>query len=250
MAYDRMKDSQGRHTVTAFFDDTAEAEKARADLVAAGFEDDDIVVKSGAEDAAAKGEAHSQSILTSLLDIFVFMPPHDQLSYGEGLRRGGVALAVHTSSDTYEQAIDILDRDGAVDLDERESEWKQGGWTAEPAAARPGGPGSSEQAGFEAANAHDKLVNPDANNDVRERIGTGTSDMTVGTEINPGNAIGDAASTPLSNLPRTSAGAASGSTSPGVRDESHGRRRVRSYRPSGAPATSAEAMPEGPDPQI
>lgn len=233
MAYDLTSNPQGRHTVTAFFDDPADAEKARADLLAAGFAADDIVRKAGAENAAANAEEHRQGILRSLLDIFVFMPPHDQLSYAEGLRRGGVALAVHTMPDAYEQAIDILDRDGAVDLDEREVAWKQEGWNAEPSPARPGGPGSPEQAGFEADNTHDKLVNPAANNDVRERIGTGTSDMTVGTDLAPGSAVSD---TPAASM----------------RDDAHGRRRVRSYLgPDAArPATDLDTVPAGVDPQI
>ena len=132
MAYELNHIPGGRHSVTAFFDQREAAEKARADLLAAGFPAADVVFVPGAEAAAGVGPAHHQGILKSLLDIFVFMPPRDQLTYAEGLRRGGMALVVRTGPDDYERAIDILDRDGAVDLDERESSWKAEGWTPVP----------------------------------------------------------------------------------------------------------------------
>ncbi len=210
MAYD-LPATQGRHTVTALFESAEEAARAEADLVAAGFAPTDIVRKSGVDFAADSDAPREQSVLKSLVDIFIFMPPHEKPTYEEALRRGGVAVAVHTRSDGYERAIDILDRDGAIDLDERHEAWQSEGWTPDRAGARPGGPGSPEQHGFENANRHDPLVSPDANRDVRERIGIGTSDMTVGTDLDPPSA-------------------ASGGDAAWVRDRSHGRSRVRSYR--------------------
>ena len=164
------------------------------------------------------------------------MPPHDQLTYSEGLRRGGMALMVRTGPEGYERAIDILDRDGAVDLDERETSWKGEGWTAGPEAPRSGGPGSADQAGFERTNRHDPLVNPDANKDMRERIGVGTSDMTVGTDLEPPNAT--------TGPSRTEVPGRGGQAATTSRDVTHGRRRVRSYI-AGVPD-----VPRGVDPQI
>lgn len=219
MAYD-LTPSAGRQTVTALFESTADAERARADLIEAGFAPDAIVTRSAAEDAAtqaAKEEpAPSQSVLKSLLDIFIFMPPHEAPTYEEALRRGGIAVAVQTEPGTYERAIDILDRDGAINLDEREAEWQAEGWSPGAPPARPGGPGSAEQAAFEGQNSHDPLVNPAANRDMRERIGVGTSDMTAATDLDPPSAADE----------------------PGVtlsRDLSHGRSRVRSYRAGNLP---------------
>lgn len=225
MAYELSNDPAARQTVTAFFESAGDADKAKADLAAAGFAADDIVTRSGADHAASNHLASGQSVVKSLLDIFIFMPPHEKPTYEEAMRRGGVAVAVRTDAGSYERAIDILDRDGAIDLDERETAWKSEGWTPGDATARPGGPGSVEQAGFESANRHDPLVNAEANNDVRERIGVGTADMTVGTDPSPASAA-DA-------VPQ-------GAT----RDTSHGRTRVRSYR------DSALDMPPGIDPQI
>ena len=119
--------------MTAFFDQRAAAEKARADLLQAGYPEQDVVLVPGAEAAAAAAapESHHQSIFKSILDIFVFMPSEDQLTYAEGLRRGGMALMVRTGPEGYERAIDILDRDGAVNLDERETAWKSEGRTSD-----------------------------------------------------------------------------------------------------------------------
>lgn len=234
MALEMQSGSAGRHSVTAFFEDRQAAEKARADLLAAGYPERDITFVSGAEAAsAASAPSHDQSIVKSLLEIFVFMPPHDQLSYAEGVRRGGQALMVRTGPEAYERAIDILDRDGAVDLDEREATWRNEGWAAQPGAPRPGGPGSADQAGFEQTNRHDPLVNTAANNDMRERIGVGTSDMTVGTDIDPPNAATEP-SRPGETRPAPSV----------RRDTAHGRRRIRSY------VGSWSDMPQGIDPQI
>ncbi|HEX4766997.1 MAG TPA: hypothetical protein VH414_12055 [Lichenihabitans sp.] len=232
MDYDQPPGRGSRHSVTAFFDDRAHADKARADLLAAGFRDEDIALKA-VEQAAADtvSGSHREGILRSLVDIFVFMPPPDQLTYAEALQRGGVALAVRTSPEGYERAIDILDRDGAANLDEREATWMSEGAMPSPAVPREGGPGSPEQATFEADNRHDPLVNPTANRDVRERIGTGTANMAAATDPAPESAAATAPPAP----PRPSTA---------VRDTTHGRERVRSY------IDSTDAMPPGPDPQI
>ena len=233
MARELNDTSDGRQSVTAFFDEKAAAEKARADLLAAGYPERDIMFVPGAEAARASAPSHDQSVFKSLLDIFVFMPPSDQLTYAEGLRRGGMALMVRTGPEGYERAIDILDRDGAVDLDERETAWRGEGWSAQPGSSRAGGPGSPDQAGFERSNQHDPLVNTDANKDVRERIGVGTSDMTVGSDLDPPSAATEPS--------RADARQSEASLR---RDTAHGRRRVRSY------VGSSINMPRGIDPQI
>lgn len=235
MAHELQNTSEGRHSVTAFFDRKEAAERARADLLAAGYRDEDVVFLPGAE-AGAAAPAHDQSIIKSLLEIFVFMPSQDRLTYAEGLRRGGMALMVRTGPEDYERAIDILDRDGAVDLDERETAWRSEGWNAPSETVRPGGPGSSDQAGFERENRHDPLVNAGANNDMRERIGVGTSDMTAGIDLDPPNAATEPTRPDLSGTGARATGAR--------RDLTHGRTRVRSY------LGSAANMPRGVDPQI
>ncbi len=222
-----------RQTVTAFFETRAAADHARADLLAAGFAGSDIHVVEG-EAAQDKAPPHKDvGFVKALLDIFVFMPTDDRATYAEGLKRGGIALAVHTGPDGYERAIDILDRDGAVDLDERESAWKAEGW-APSSAARPA---SSDTQAFERQQRHDPLIGADANQDVRERIGVGTSDFGAGMDLAPESAVAPGGErTPIPGEEAQSVTAR--------RDTEHGRTRVRSY------VGSIAGMPTGVDPSI
>ena len=71
---------------------------------------------------------------------------------------------------------------------------------------------------------------------MRERIGVGTSDMAVATDLNPPSAATEA-DRPGSPEP------AEGQSAP-TRDMAHGRGRVRSY------IGSASNMPRGIDPEI
>jgi uncharacterized protein (TIGR02271 family) len=59
----------------------------------------------------------------------LFMPDEDRATYAEGLRRGGYVVTVRTDSAHYSKAIDILDDEGTVDLDQRSAQWRTEGWT-------------------------------------------------------------------------------------------------------------------------
>ena len=221
-----------RQTVTAFFESRAEADHARADLIAAGFPEADIQVVAG-EAAQAKAEPHKDvGLFQALLDIFVFMPTDDRATYEEGLRRGGTALAVHTAPEGYERAIDILDRDGAVNLDERETAWTSEGWA--PAAHKPTTP---DDARFEGQQRHDPLVTGAANRDVRERIGVGTADFGAGMDLAPASAVSPGPE-------RTAIPGEDTQSVTARRDTEHGRGRVRSY------IGSVADIPTGVDPAI
>ncbi len=49
-------------------------------------------------------------------------------TYAEGVRRGGHLVMVRAGHDRVAEAEEILDRHGAVDLNERSAAWKQDGW--------------------------------------------------------------------------------------------------------------------------
>ena len=218
-----------RQTVTAFFESQGEADHAKADLLAAGFAEADIRVLAG-NAARRKAEPHRDvGLFQALLDIFVFMPADDRATYQEGLSRGGVALAVDTGPEGYERAIDILDRDGAVNLDERETSWKAEGWTP----ARP----TTDTSGYAVTQAHDPVVNPDANEDMRERIGVGSANPSAGIDLAPESAVAPG--------PERTAIPGEGEQSVTARrDTEHGRTRVRSY------IGSVAGMPTGVDPSV
>ncbi|RYC33147.1 hypothetical protein D3273_04555 [Lichenibacterium minor] len=227
--------ARSRQTVTAFFESQGEADHAKADLLAAGFAEADIHVVAG---EAVQGHAaphRDVGLFRALLDIFVFMPEDDKATYQEGLNRGGVALAVHTGEAGYERAIDILDRDGAVNLDERETEWKAGGWSRPLAAEARRDPADAADA--DSAQRHDPLVDAGAVRDVRERIGVGTANPSAGIDLAPESAVSPGPErTPIPGEEEASLTSR--------RDTGHGRARVRSY------IGSVGGMPTGIDPAI
>ena len=57
------------------------------------------------------------------------VPEEDAHYYAEGVRRGGILVTVAADDDReVEQAVSILKRHGAVDVQERASEWRKQGW--------------------------------------------------------------------------------------------------------------------------
>lgn len=121
-------DPIARRTVTAFFDSRAAAQQAVDDLAAAGVARDSIsLVEGGPEPVETHPEpSRDKGFWASLRDLF--MPEEDRHSYGEGLRRGGFLLAVRGDAATHDAAVRILDREGAVDMSEREAAWELEGW--------------------------------------------------------------------------------------------------------------------------
>lgn len=62
--------------------------------------------------------------------------------YAEGVRRGGTLVTVRADDAMIDRVTDVLDDEGTVDLDERESNWRSEGWSGEytgsPATASTG----------------------------------------------------------------------------------------------------------------
>jgi uncharacterized protein (TIGR02271 family) len=125
---------------TAYFETRAAADAAVSDLVAAGFPREQISV-AGTGASGATGTTDNRSFWEELKDLF--LPAEDRYAYAEGLRRGGFVVSVRTEETEYERVLEILDRDGAVDLDKKEASWRGEGWTGysdeEAAASAPAG---------------------------------------------------------------------------------------------------------------
>lgn len=128
-------------TLSAMFDTRAEADRAVAALSAAGIAD---VVLTGGEnpgygsvprDLSVDARSHEKGFFESIGDFF--FPEEDRYAYAEGLTRGGYLVTVsNLDAAQYDAALDILDDEGAVDLDAREAEWRSEGWTGYDAADR------------------------------------------------------------------------------------------------------------------
>lgn len=141
-----------RRAVTAFFDDRAAAQQAIDDLVAAKVARERItLVEGGAAPVASEPvPTRERGIWATVKDLF--MADVDRHAYGEGLRRGGFLVSVMLGAGDAARVVEVLDREGAVDMDARQSDWELEGWdpvrasadldalaSTAPAAASPDG---------------------------------------------------------------------------------------------------------------
>ena len=127
-----------KQTITALYDTRVEADRAAAMLKQAGVPALDITVSPdnardelgvGNDDAEPKGTG----FWASLDKMFGGTDDHD--TYTEGLRRGGTLLTAHVDETHVDRAIEILEQQGSVDLDDRETSWRGEGWTGGSTAA-------------------------------------------------------------------------------------------------------------------
>lgn len=120
-------------TITAMYDDQAQAQTALSKLVAAGFPQDVIRLTPGSSTTATRSTGsydHTRDeggFWTALKDAF--MPEEDRYAYSEGLSRGGTLLTATVDDSRVQAAMDILEENGSVDLDEREATWRKEGWS-------------------------------------------------------------------------------------------------------------------------
>ena len=100
-------------TITAYFDNPAMAERAAHDLsIKVGG------VRGEVYDTRRSGEMSALSL-----------PEADRTVFQEGIRRGGAILHAQVPDHQFDAAADVLQADGAADIDEREAVWRREGWT-------------------------------------------------------------------------------------------------------------------------
>jgi hypothetical protein len=144
-----LKEAFMRHTVIGVFDTYAQAENARAALMAAGFSHGDIELQANPkrDDAAEPSlepdvETHAEPGMLANIERFFSMlfggreQPPEVAHYSEAVRRGAVLVAIDTNSDAQvEIARTTLADQGAIDIDERAASWGTFGHTSAAAAA-------------------------------------------------------------------------------------------------------------------
>ena len=117
-------------TVSAMFDSQGDAQRAVDRLIDAGIPASNVRLVPGYENdtpVTDRTEQH-KGFFASLADLF--MPDEDRYTYAEGLSRGGyMVVASDLDSAYYDRAVDILDDEGSIDLDEREESWRSEGWS-------------------------------------------------------------------------------------------------------------------------
>ncbi|WP_157929604.1 hypothetical protein [Phyllobacterium zundukense] len=179
------------NTLTAFYEDREMAERAVQRLVDAGIGRDSVRLVEG--DDAVSPEARSsddnKGFWESLGDFF--LPSAEREVYSEGLRRGGYLVTVTgVAAELSDIALDILDDEGSVDIDERAASWRSEGWSppaiedlAPAEYDRTGDPKISGMAGVASASGNetpddvDEAI-PDLKEDKDLRVGK--RDMTSG----------------------------------------------------------------------
>ncbi|WP_108398371.1 YsnF/AvaK domain-containing protein [Devosia submarina] len=198
-----MSEFTSQRTITAFFDNRADADAAVAELRSIGLSDSAISVTAGPENALAGVPAENQGFFAALANIF--MPDEDRSLYAEGLRRGGYIVAVTDAGSNEDAVYDILEERGSIDLDERSNQWRSEGWEVErPLTTSSSGLLDDEMEGtavLDDTAALDSTVSLDNDLGVRDRVG-GESDVIPVVEER---------------------------LRVGKRDVSHGRVRIRSY---------------------
>ena len=132
-----------KQTITAIYDSREYANNAILMLRQAGIADAEVSPETAATGFADETEPRAKGFWASLEDMFGGSDDHH--TYAEGVRRGGSLVVAHVEKARVDDAIEILERHGSVDLEERESAWRGEGWTG--ASAITGGGIANEGAG-------------------------------------------------------------------------------------------------------
>lgn len=137
-----------RSTLVGVFETRQAANRARDELLRAGFMDDEVSVReSAASDPAATSDAPAESghpsreagastrgsIRDTVGDWFrslLGLDDDDIGTYSEAVRRGNsiVTVSAH-SDDRIDRASEVLHECGSIDIDERADAWQLQGWT-------------------------------------------------------------------------------------------------------------------------
>jgi uncharacterized protein (TIGR02271 family) len=143
--------------IAAFFDSRSDADSAINELVSSGIPRSSIRVMpetdegisgsgtggmsgSGTQSRTGIGEIRSgydtrsdeKGFWASLGDLF--LPDEDRYTYAEAMDRGSIMVSVTTDSARADRVEDILEQYGTVDIEERETSWRNEGWAGYPTA--------------------------------------------------------------------------------------------------------------------
>lgn len=135
-----------KRMITGLFDTRTEADRAGQELARQlGLAPERLRLHEQAAGAGAAPGGEDRGILGAIADLFI--PQNDAATYAEGIRRGGVLLTAEVEEQDLDRAMDILERHEAVDLDEREANWRSEGWSGGAAASGGGLSGAAASGG-------------------------------------------------------------------------------------------------------
>lgn len=171
----------GQHNrmLTAMFDSREDANEAIERLVELGIPRTNCRLVEGESSStsstvSAQGHREPKGFWDSLADLF--MPDEDRYTYAEGLRRGGYLLTVNATDAQYEKALDILDDEGTIDIDERAKTWRKEGWSESGYQTLPGyqgtGMGQSSQTDYDRTTGQQARSQQTTSQETRAHQGT------------------------------------------------------------------------------
>jgi osmotically-inducible protein OsmY len=111
--------------VAALFDTLGAANRAADHLAGIGITDIAVAATEG-DDTEVATAGPGGGVWEMLAGVL--MPDEDRHAYAEGVRRGGVLLTAVVGEAMADEAVRVLGRAGAVDLDARSEEWRASGW--------------------------------------------------------------------------------------------------------------------------
>ncbi len=115
--------------VTGLFDNRGDAERVVEHLV----QELGIDARAVVAHAASPGEAvppPDGSGTAAAPFVRLGLPPADHAAFLEGLRRGGIVVSAQVEEAVLDRAMDAFEQNNAVDLDAREAEWRNAGWSS------------------------------------------------------------------------------------------------------------------------
>ncbi len=120
-------------TLTAMFETRAAAEATRDRLIQAGVSRSEIDLQDASAYAGEDAAPQKEGLMANIRSMFGAHDDHH--AYAEGLNRGHVLLSATVQDAGTDAAIQVLEGSDAIDLDARETEWRQSGWTGQAAYA-------------------------------------------------------------------------------------------------------------------
>jgi uncharacterized protein (TIGR02271 family) len=118
------------HDLVAFYQSNDMADHAHDELIAAGFDQDDVKVYDN-----TGGQNDGGGFWESIKEAFGFVDEQDRAMYAEAARRGASAVAVSLDDDespSARRAVQVLQRYQPMDLDQQAAQWRQQGWAMPP----------------------------------------------------------------------------------------------------------------------
>lgn len=122
------------NTIVGVFDDYAEAEATRSDLLRAGFRDQEVRM-SERSTPGSHGDMETSAERGGFWENvreFFGIDDEDSAYYEEASRRGGAVITVSAGPDKLDAAVDIIERHHPVDIDRKADEWRKSGWQGPP----------------------------------------------------------------------------------------------------------------------